>query len=205
MQPDKQPTIVFDFGGVLMDWDPRYLFKDMFNDNEIEMEYFLQVVCSQEWNRNQDAGYPFAKAIEERIELYPAYKPYIQAYHDRWIEMISGPIPGTVEILTTLRKAGYHLCALSNWSADTFPLVHERFEFLSWFDEVVISGSEKMIKPDPGIYKLLLSRINREAHQCLFIDDVEANILAASHLGFQTIHFTSPGGLRDALGEMGLL
>lgn len=205
MQPDQRPTIVFDFGGVLMDWDPRNLFKDMFNGDEAEMEYFLQVVCSQEWNRNQDAGYPFAKAIAERIERYPAYKPYIQAYHDRWIEMISGPIHGTVEILIKLRDAGHHLCALSNWSADTFPLVHERFEFLSWFDEVVISGSEKMIKPDPGIYKRLLSRINQEAQDCLFIDDVEDNILAAKRLGFQTIHFTSPECLAQELRDRKLL
>jgi 2-haloacid dehalogenase len=205
MQPDKQPTIVFDFGGVLMDWDPRYLFRKLFNGDEAEMEYFLQVVCSQEWNRKQDAGYPFAKAIEERIERYPAYKPYIQAYQDRWTEMISGPIHGTVEILMSLRDANYHLCALSNWSSDTFQLVYERFDFFNWFDEVIISGTEKVIKPDPAIYKLLLRRINREAHQCLFIDDVEANILAASHLGFQTIHFTTPEHLHQALIERKLL
>jgi len=205
MQPDTQLTIVFDFGGVLMDWDPRYLFRGMFNGNEARMEYFLQAVCSQEWNIKQDAGYPFDKAIQERIELYPTYKPYIQAYHDRWIEMISGPIQGTVDILTSLRHDGFHLCALSNWSADTFPLVFELFEFLSWFDEVVLSGAVKLIKPDPAIYNLLLNRISREAHQCLFIDDHKDNIQAANQLGFQTIHFTSPKKLQAALTEKGLL
>ena len=200
-----QMSIIFDLGGVLIDWNPRSLYQKMFNGDEADLDYFLTEVCSLEWNARQDAGRPFSEAIPERIALYPRYAPYIEAYFSRWEEMITGDIPGTVQIMATLRKNGFPLFALSNWSAETYPLVYERFEFLSWFEKVILSGQEKLIKPDPAIYKLLLQRINREAQQCLFIDDSEQNILAASKLGFQTIHFSSPEGLLLELNDRQLI
>jgi len=196
---NKKPAIIFDIGGVLVDWNPTYLYRQMFEEDEAELDYFLTVVCSPEWNAKQDAGHSFSEAIAERIKIFPEYTPYIRAYYTRWEEMVKGEITSTVNILSALRDKGYHLYALSNWSAETYPLIYRRFEFLNWFDEVVISGQVKMAKPDPAIFKLLLRRINRQAQQCLFIDDSEQNILAASRLGFQTIHFSSSGRLYSDL------
>ena len=191
-QKYKQPAIIFDLGGVLIDWNPRYLFGPMFNGDEAEVDYFLSVVCPLEWNEEQDAGRLLTAAMEERSQVFPDYAPYIQAYYTRWEEMIGGVFTGTVNILSAIRDNGYPLYALSNWSSETFPLVQSRFEFLNWFDELIISGQVKVAKPDPAIYKLLLDRIHRPPDQCLFIDDSERNILVADRLGFQTIHFSSP-------------
>lgn len=202
---NKQPTIVFDLGGVLIDWNPRYLYRKMFDGNDAEMNKFLTNVCPLSWNAKQDEGRSFSDGIAERIHLFPEYAPFIEAYFGRWQEMLHGSILGTVHILSTLREQGYHLCALSNWSAETFPVAFQRFEFLSWFDEIVISGQEKMAKPNAEIYELLLSRINRHAEQCLFIDDSEQNILAANQLGFQTIHFSSPEHLLAELSTRNVL
>ncbi len=202
---NKKPIIVFDLGAVLIDWNPRYLYTKMFPNNETEMEYFLAVVCPSAWNVKQDEGRPLSEATAERIALYPEYENYIRAYYGRWEEMVDAAIPGTVKILAALRDAGYRLTALSNWSAETYPLVYKRFEFLSWFDTVVLSGAEKVAKPDPAIYEILLHRINATAADCLFIDDSEPNIAAATRLGFQTIHFTSPERLHSDLCERKIL
>lgn len=202
---DQRPTIVFDLGGVLLDWNPRYLYNKMFAGDETKVDYFLSVVCPNDWNVKQDEGRPFREAIAERVALFPEYEPYIQAYWSRWEEMIGGQIIGTLEILADLKDAGYHLCALSNWSAETYPRVYKHFEFLSWFDVVVLSGEEKVAKPDARIYEILLHRINREAQQCLFIDDSEPNIVAANNLGFQTIHFVFPEDLKTELVTRNLL
>ena len=201
----KQPAIVFDLGGVLIDWQREHLYKKMFAGNEAGMQYFLDEVCSLEWNAQMDCGYPFAKAIEERVELFPAYEEYIRAYWTRWEEMVPGQISGTVEILAALREHGYPLAVLSNWSEETHARVYKQFEFLHWFDEVLISGREKLIKPDPAIFHLLLDRLQRSAEECLFIDDSVANIQAASQLGIQTILFTSPEKLRTELRERALI
>lgn len=179
---DKQPAIVFDLGGVLIDWNPKHLYRKMFDGDEAKSDYFLTVICPSDWNAKLDAGYPFAQAIEERIELFPEYTPYIRAYSARWEEMIGGEIAETVKILAVLRDQEYPLFALSNWSAETYPLVYRRFEFLSWFEEVILSGDVKTAKPDPAIYEAALRRIHREAHECLFIDDSAQNVLAASRV-----------------------
>lgn len=200
---NEQLAIVFDLGGVLIDWNRRYLYRGLFDGDEVELNNFLTNICSLEWNAKQDAGHSFTEAIAKRIQLFPEHAPYIQAYFSRWEEMIGGEITGTVHVLSALRDKGYPLYALSNWSAETYPLVYKRFEFLSWFREVVLSGEEKMVKPDPAIYKLLLHRINRKAQQCLFIDDSEQNILAAKELGFQTILYSSPKALYSELVDRG--
>ena len=196
---NEQLAIVFDLGGVLIDWNRQYLYRGMFDGDEAELNNFLTTVCPLEWNAKQDAGRSFAEAIAERVHLFPEYTPYIQAYFSRWQEMIGGEITGTVHVLSALRDKGYPLYALSNWSAETYPLVRKRFEFFNWFREVILSGEEKIAKPDPAIYNILLHRINREAQQCLFIDDSEQNILAAKQLGFQTILYSSTEALYSEL------
>lgn len=205
-QPKKtSPAIVFDLGNVLIGWDPRQLFEPMFEHNQAQVDYFLNNVCTMAWNEKQDAGRPIAEAIQERIPLFPDYEPYIRAYYDRWIEMITGPLTGSVEILDELKGAGYYLCALSNWSAETIPLVQDKYPFFNKFEQMVISGRVKVKKPDPKIYQILLERIGRPAEQCLFIDDSPKNTAAAAQLGFDTIDFESPIQLRQALSARGLL
>jgi 2-haloacid dehalogenase len=201
----KHPIIIFDLGGVLLDWDPRHLLRKLFPDNKEEMDHFLEVVCPQEWNINQDKGYPFPRAIRERQQLFPEYGEIIQAYYDRWEEMVAGQIQGTVDIMAELRKVGYPLYALSNWSSEMFNRIRGQFEFLDWFDDMVISSEVKMVKPHREIFDLLLSRIQGRAEDCLFIDDHAVNTDAAEALGFQTILFKSPEQLKKELAARGLM
>ena len=153
-------TIVFDLGGVLIEWDRRALFRKLFNDVN-ELDYFLTEVCTMEWNSQLDQGMSFEKVVEERILEFPGYAPQIQAYFERWEEMIPGSIPGAVKILKELKDAGYPLAVLSNWSAETFPKVWDRFEFLGWFNPIVISGEVGLIKPGSEIFQYLLNKINK--------------------------------------------
>lgn len=197
-------TLVFDLGKVLIDWDPRYLYRKLIPD-ESEMDFFLAEICSPEWNAQMDRGKSFQEAVDELAVVYPKYSKQIQAYYSRWEEMILGPIQGTVKILERLREAGYPLAALSNWSAETYPKVANRFALLKLFDPLVISGEVGLIKPDPEIYNYLLKKINREAKDCIFIDDSESNIRTAEEMGFISIHFSSPEELGRNLEELGVL
>ena len=197
-------TLIFDLGGVLIDWDPRCLYRKLIPD-ESEMNFFLAEICSPEWNAQLDKGESFQEAVDELEVVYPKYSRQIQAYYSRWEEMVIGPIQGTVNILERLREAGYPLAALSNWSAETYPKIAKRFALLNWFDPLVISGEIGLIKPDPEIYHYLLKKINREAKDCIFIDDSESNIRTAEKLGFISIHFSSSEGLGRSLEELGIL
>ena len=198
-------AIIFDLGGVLIDWDPKHLYTKVFDEDQEKIEHFLSTVCPPSWNAKLDAGYSFSAAIEERIKLFPDHREAIQLYGSRWIEMIGGQIDGTVEILAALKRKGLPLFVLSNWSTETYPYVYQRFEFLKWFDIVILSGEEKVVKPDPAIFRVLLNRIAYQAEQCLFIDDVADNTHSAEQLGFQTIHFTSAENLQLELQEKKLL
>jgi 2-haloacid dehalogenase len=198
-------AIVFDLGGVLIDWNPRYLYRKLFAHDSEGMERFLTEVCNQAWNEQQDAGRTFAEAVRELSQRYPHWQPMIEAYHTRWSEMLNGAIEGTVEILANLKTDGWALHALTNWSAETFPCAREQFKFLSWFDSIVVSGVEKMKKPDPRFFQLLLDRNDLKASSCLFIDDVHHNIKSAADLGFHTHHFSAPEALRADLKERGIL
>ncbi|MBN1145817.1 MAG: HAD family phosphatase [Anaerolineales bacterium] len=203
---DKQSlAIVFDFGGVLIDWNPRYLYRKFFDGDERAMEAFLEAIGFHEWNMKQDAGRPFAEAIAEHCQKYPEYCELIRAYEALWEESIAGPIQASVDILNEFKQAGYPLYALSNWSAETFPRARHRFHFLDWFEAIILSGEVGLVKPDPRIFRLLLERLNRRAKQCLIIDDSVGNILAARQLGFRTIHFQSPEQLRREVDRMGIL
>lgn len=199
----QDKAIVFDLGGVLIDWNPRYLYRGLFTD-EAAMEDFLAHVCTQEWNAEQDAGRTFEEAIREQIAKFPEHEAFIRAYRERWTDMVGGAIAGTVEILDQLRKNNYLICALSNWSAETFPYARDRFPFLQWFETIVLSGEEKIIKPDPRVFHILLQRIHRQASDCIYIDDTEANFQAARELGFAAIHFKSPPQLRSELQRLGI-
>ena len=197
-------VVVFDLGGVLIDWNPRYLYRQLFDD-EAAMERFLAEVCHSAWNEEQDRGRTFADAVEEAAALYPEQRALIEAYHQRWDEMLAGPIAGTVSILAELKEAGCELHALTNWSAEKFPIARERYTFLDWFATILVSGEARLIKPDPRIFQLLLERVGRAADACVYIDDNARNVEAAAALGFEAIHFGSPEQLRDELVGLGLL
>jgi len=179
------PAIVFDYGGVLVEWDPRHLYRKLFAGDELAVERFLQEVHFYEWNVQQDAGRPFHLAIEEICGRYPQHCEMIKAYDERYEESITGPIWETVQILKELKQAGYPLYGLSNWPAEKFPPVRDRYEFFSWFEEIIISGEVGLAKPDPAIFRLTLERIGREPQECIYIDDAEQNIAVARELGFK--------------------
>lgn len=194
-------AIIFDLGGVLIEWNPRNLYRHYFSQPE-KMEQFLTEIKFSQWNVEQDRGRPFAEGLAELTEQHPHYAAYIHALGERWEETIVGPIDGTVDILRKLKRAGVPLYALSNWSAETFPIAQRKFDFLDAFDEIVISGSIGMVKPERDIFEYLLTKIGRPAGECLFIDDARANIEQAGALGFPTIHFQSAEQLRDELQKM---
>jgi 2-haloacid dehalogenase len=191
-------AVVFDLGGVLIDWDPRYLFRKLLAD-EAAVEEFLATVCTPEWNAEQDRGRPFAEGVAELVERHPAHAAAIAAYAERWEEMLGGVIPGSVEVLAELRAAGMPLYALTNWSAETFVFARERFELLAWFDGVVVSGEERMIKPDPRFFRLLLERFGLAPESTFYVDDSEANVEAARRLGLDAVRFSDPRQLRREL------
>jgi 2-haloacid dehalogenase len=198
-------AVIFDLGGVLIDWDPRYLYRRLFNGDEAAMEHFLANVCTADWNRRQDAGRPFAEAEAEAAARHPDKLELIQAWVRNFNEMIPRAIDGTVAILDELRQRQVRLYALTNWSAETFAPQPARFEFLAWFDGIVVSGREKLIKPDPRIFRLLLDRYAIAPARAVFIDDVPANAAAAAALGIHGIHFTRPDDLRRELAILSLL
>jgi 2-haloacid dehalogenase len=202
---ERVSTIIFDFGGVLLDWDPRHLYRKLFMDDEPAMERFLAEVDFYAWNLQQDAGRPFDLAVEELCARYPQHCELVRAYDTRWEESISGPIQPTVDLLDSLRDTGYRLAGLSNWSAEKFELVRHRYPFLEWFETIVISGDVGLVKPDRQIFLLLLERLQDPAGQCLLIDDSPGNIDAARQLGLQTIHYRSPDQLKRELTRLGII
>jgi 2-haloacid dehalogenase len=198
-------TVIFDLGAVLIDWDPRHLYRKIFAE-ESQMQHFLQQVCTPEWNEEQDGGRSLQEATELLVARHPEHEENIRHFYGRWEEMLAGPIEGTLNILQELKESGkYQLYALTNWSAETFPIALERFDFLPWFDGVVVSGTEKNRKPFPSFYQLLLNRYDINPEQALFIDDNLRNVTAAEQVGIASIHFISPAQLREALVEKGLL
>lgn len=189
-------TIIFDLGGVLIDWNPVYVFREVFEE-EAEMHYFLTEVCSPEWNIQQDAGRPLAEATELLVAQFPDYEPQIRTYYGQWRNMLGGAIEETVEILDTLRNRKTHrLLALTNWSHETFPTALELFPFLHWFEGIVVSGEEKLIKPDPRIYELLINRYDVKPQQAIFIDDNPHNVEGAKKVGLHAIRYESPQQLK---------
>ncbi|RYY98133.1 MAG: HAD family phosphatase [Chitinophagaceae bacterium] len=199
-------TIIFDLGGVLIDWNPDYVFDKLFEGRPGDKQYFYEQICTSEWNEEQDAGRSLREATQLLVDRHPGWKEPIEAFYGRWEEMLGGPIEGTVDLFRELRDSGrYRLYALSNWSAETFPVALDRYEFLHWFHGRVVSGEEKMRKPFPQFYGLLLDRFGLQPHEAFFIDDNERNVKAAEALGIRSHRFTSPDALRAALQQEGLL
>jgi 2-haloacid dehalogenase len=198
-------AVVFDLGGVLLDWDPHYLYRKLFDGDEAAMERFLTQVCTPSWHAKQDLGYSIFQACSELAERYPDQADLIRAWGQRSEEMVAGPIAGTVAILADLKQRGIACYALSNMEAETFPLRLRRFGFLRWFDGHVISGLEGMAKPDPRIYRLLLDRYRLSAGDTLFIDDRADNVAVARAVGMCAVQFESPQVLRAQLESSGLL
>lgn len=194
-------NVIFDLGGVLIDWNPDKVYKDVFNNDSEKMIHFYTKICTQDWNENQDAGYPMAKATEERVELFPEYEKEIRMFYGRWDDMLGDQIQGTVDILKELSDdPNYKVVALTNWSHETFPKAIAKFSFLQWFEGILVSGEEKTRKPFPEIYELTLSKFNLKAGESLFIDDNLRNIEAARKFGIHSIHFQSPEQLNKELG-----
>jgi 2-haloacid dehalogenase len=205
MPGSKIDAIIFDLGGVLIDWNPNYVFDKLFTDPE-KKKYFFENVCTADWNEQQDGGRTIKEATEELLQTHPEWKEYIEAYYGRWEEMLGGPIHGTVEIFKQLKESGnFKIYALTNWSAELFPIALERYDFLHWFDGRVVSGEEKMRKPFPEFYQLILNRFKLTPEETLFIDDSVRNTNAAKEHGLNTVLFKSPVQLKEELGQMGIL
>jgi 2-haloacid dehalogenase len=195
-------TVIFDLGGVLIDWNPDYVFKTIFEKEE-EKKWFFDNICTSDWNEEQDAGRSLKEATEELITKFPDHEMNIRAFYDRWEEMLGGPIEGTVEVLKDLRsREELKLYALTNWSAETFPVALERYDFLHWFDGRLVSGEEKTRKPFMDIYEKLISRFNINPNEAVYIDDNMRNLHPARELGMHIIHFKSPEQLKEELDEI---
>ncbi len=198
-------TVVFDIGNVLIEWDPRHLYRTLFEGYEDLMEHFLDNVCTPAWNLEQDRGRPWDEAVALLTAEHPDCAELIRAYHERWEEMVPGPVDGTPDLLLALKERGVPLYAITNFSADKLALTRRRFDFLNLFDGVVVSGEEGLLKPDPAIYRLLLERYGLEAAGCLFIDDTPENAEAARAVGMAAHHFTGADRLQAELERLGLL
>ncbi|MBV6644195.1 MAG: HAD family phosphatase [Cyclobacteriaceae bacterium] len=196
-------NIIFDFGGVLVDWNPRYLYKDVFEDNS-EMEYFLKNICTEEWNLEQERGRSLEDGTRILQQKFPMFHAQIGLFYDQWETMLKCDIPETVSLLYKL-KHKYKIYGLTNWSAETISIAYDRFSFFKTFDGIVVSGEEKIAKPDPKIFQLLLDRYKIEAANTVFIDDNIDNIKTASEMGFYSIHFENPSKLELDLIKVGAM
>ena len=198
-------TIIFDLGGVLIDWNPNYVFDQIF-DSEERKRYFFENICTSDWNEQQDAGRSLQEGTEMLVAQHPEWEHEIRAYYGRWREMLGGPIDDTVDILKQIKAADSHrLYALTNWSAETFPIAQELYDFLNWFEGIVVSGVEKTRKPFAGFYQILLDRYRVDPAKAIFIDDNFRNVKAASSLGIHGIHFQSATQLKKELKDRNIL
>ena len=198
-------TIIFDLGGVLIDWNPEYVYLDIFEGDKKKMQWFFDKICTVEWNENQDAGYPLAKDTENRIKLFPEHEDLIRMYYGRWEEMLGESISETVTVLKKLiNNPNYRIVALTNWSAETFPVALKKFTFLHWFEGIVVSGTEKTRKPFTDIYQITLDRFKIHPKKAVFIDDNLKNIEGAKALGINGIHFSNSEQLTTELNSYGI-
>ena len=194
-------NIIFDFGSVLVDWNPERLYGPYFND-DAKMQYFLTEICPHAWNAQADAGRSTAEITEERVAVHPEWEKEIRMYFGQWIKMMGEQIPGMQELVEELKNRGYRLYGLTNWSAETFPLVKDNYPVFRLLDGIVVSGEEKIAKPDPGIFSILLQRYGLKPEECLFIDDNPKNVSTGESLGIRGLVFTSAAALRSRLAEV---
>ena len=198
-------AIIFDFGGVFVNWDPHHLYNKYFGNDAHAIDAFLAEIQFASWNLHQDQGRPFALGVKELSARFPQYEHLIRAYDEEWEQSIIDTIPGTVEKLERLKSAGYHLYGLTNWSAEKFHNIRGKYRVFDFFEDIVVSGEVNLIKPDPAIFNLLLERIHRQPYECLLVDDSQHNLEIAKTMGFSTIHFTSPNQLESELQRIGVL
>ncbi len=199
-------AIIFDLGGVLIDWNPRYVFDEKYFESEEKLDFFFANICTSDWNEEQDAGRSIVEATQLLVGQYPEWETAIRDYYGRWTDMLKAPIPETVEIFRHLKQSGrYKLYALTNWQSGLFDIALVRYNFLHWFDGRVVSGEEKTRKPFPEFYQRLLNRYDLKPSEAIFIDDNARNVKAAEDLGIRSIHFQSPRQLKGKLTEMGIL
>ncbi|NCD69241.1 HAD family hydrolase [Mucilaginibacter agri] len=197
-------TIIFDLGAVLIDWNPDYLYTKLFTD-EAEMRHFLTNIATSDWNEEQDAGRSLQDGTEWLVAKHPDHEANIRAFYGRWEEMLGEPFHDVVEIFRKLKESGkYKIYALTNWSAETFGVAKARYDFLHWFDGIVVSGEEKLRKPSRDFYQILLDRYRINPEETVFIDDNYRNVLAAREMGIPTIHFTSAAALEEELPAYGV-
>ncbi len=195
----RKQTIIFDLGGVLVDWNPEYVFLNEFKGDRKKMNWFFKNICTNEWNEQQDGGKLISEATEERIKLFPKYENLIKMYYGKWGNMLKGEINESVEILKKLKEMKFNLIALTNWSAETFPVALKRFDFLKLFSGIVVSGEIQMLKPFPEIYKYTLQKYNLNPRECIFIDDRPVNVLGGEKCGIDGIIFETPKKLINSL------
>ncbi|MGH8869991.1 MAG: HAD family hydrolase [Actinomycetes bacterium] len=200
----RPSAVVFDIGNVLLTWDPRRLYRRLLPDEEA-VEHFLTTVCTLEWNSAQDAGRPWAEGVATLVAEHPEHRDLIEAYDTRWEDMVGGPIEGSVAVLDELRTAGVPVFAITNFSVEKFSVTRSRFDFLGWFGDIVLSGEEGVVKPDPEIFRRALARFAVKAEEAVFVDDTPVNVEAAAALGMTGLHFTDPAGMRRAFVRLGLL
>lgn len=197
-------TLIFDLGGVLIDWNPEYVFREVIPDPK-RRRFFFENICTHEWNVQQDAGRPLAEATEMLVRQHPEWESEIRDYYGRWEEMLGGPIYDTVDLLRELRDHNsFRLLALTNWSGETFPVALAKYEFLHWFEGIVVSGDEKTRKPFADIYEILLTRYEVNPAQAIFIDDSSTNVEGAEAVGINGIHFQNTAQLKETLREWGI-
>jgi len=198
-------TIIFDLGGVLIDWNPKYVYREVFNGDEEKVDWFLDNICNFDWNVEQDAGRTFEDATQILISQYPQYEEWIRIFYDRWEDMLGGPIQDSVLLLNKLKKANTHqLYALTNWSAEAFPVAIQRYDFLEHFEGILVSGEEKMRKPFAKIYELMLDRYKLNAEKSVFIDDNLDNVLGAKKVGMKAIQYKNSQQLINELNHLGV-
>lgn len=197
-------TIIFDLGGVLVDWNPEYVYLKEFNGDRKKMKWFFDNICTSDWNEQQDGGKLISIATYERIKLFPEHERLIKMFYGKWEEMLKGEISETVEILHKLKNKGFKLLALTNWSAETFPVALKKYEFLKLFEGIVVSGEIKMLKPFKEIYLYTLEKYKLNSSKCLFIDDRLSNVKGAINCGIKSIQFKSPSQLIIDLKETGI-
>ena len=204
-QPGRFTAGIFDLGGVLIDWNPRHLYRKLFAGDEAGMERFLAETVSVAWNRQMDSGRAFQEAIDELKAEHPDRADMIQAYRDRWLEMLGEVDVGTAQILRELRQCGLRLFALSNWSAETFAIARGRVAELALFDDILISGHARRLKPDPELFEMACRRFGVTPAQAFFVDDIPANVEGARAVGLTSIQFTDSDSLRRALQQLDVL
>ncbi|MGF6938771.1 2-haloacid dehalogenase [Paraburkholderia sp. UCT70] len=201
-------AVVFDFGGVLIDWSPEYLYRELIPD-EVERRWFLTHVCSMDWVIRQDGGQPIVEATDELIARFPDHEPLIRAFYERWHQMVAGVLDDGIALMEKLEAAEVPLFGLTNWSAETFPYAWEHYPVLRRFRDVVVSGRVKLVKPDPAIFAEMRRRIELqmpgvEPAELVFIDDNAKNAEAATALGWHGVHHASAAQTEAKLRELGL-